>query len=366
MRINDKSKMNKHKFNFFRLLLCYNYFPALAIQISSFILSILGIFLIKLGLLKIPFYVDAYIYKFFFHVNIPYFLLIFLFNLTFLIFRCTHLMNNDLNLWGFGLSIIEVYVAIFGIITNLINESMIIYNIKDYKKLAMEKKSNKVIKNDQLIYTKIILPGIIIIWLNILLLSISDLILINLKIDGSYNNYRLSMEIEKQIVNEEINKNQKRGKKKKKEKNPKDKKPNYNNKSNTNAIQESVIQLNDNNSIVVENNGENEEKNKNDIFKYNNSKIQESDIKLKKGKNSSNKNDIESKEINKNDSSKSKNKETPNNINKSKKGQNIINKNGEENDEKNKNDNNLKISTLALIENEDLNKKLPENEENKV
>ena len=117
---------------------------------------------------------------------------------------------------------------------------------------------------------------------------------------------------------------------------------------------------------MVENNGENEEKNKNDIFKYNNSKIQESDIKLKKGKNSSNKNDIESKEINKNDSSKSKNKETPNNINKSKKGQNIINKNGEENDEKNKNDNNLKISTLALIENEDLNKKLPENEENKV
>jgi hypothetical protein len=113
-------------------------------------------------------------------------------------------MNNELNLWGYGLSIIEIYISIFGIITNIINDSMIFYNINDYQKSSMLKKTKKSTLTDgQLLYTKIILIIIFVIWINILFLAISDNVLINLKIDGSYNNYYKSMKIEKEIYVEQ-------------------------------------------------------------------------------------------------------------------------------------------------------------------
>ena len=192
------------QFNFYRLLLCYNFCSALAIQIISCFFSIIGIILTQIGIHKIPFYINNDIFEIFFTINIPYFLFIIIFNIIFFIFRCAKLMNNELNLWGYGLSIIEIYISIFGIITNIINDSMIFYNINDYQKSSMLKKTKKSTLTDgQLLYTKIILIIIFVIWINILFLAISDNVLINLKIDGSYNNYYKSMKIEKEIYVEQ-------------------------------------------------------------------------------------------------------------------------------------------------------------------
>ena len=129
-----------YQINYYRFLLCYYYFSAVFIQITSFFLSIIGIILTKIGVHKIPFYIDVNIYEILFNINIPYFFFIIIFNIIFYFFRCANLMNSELNLWGFGLSIIEIYVSIFGIVTNLINDSMIFYNTYYYQKSNMLKK----------------------------------------------------------------------------------------------------------------------------------------------------------------------------------------------------------------------------------
>ncbi len=107
-------------------------------------------------------------------------------------------MNDSLNLWGYGISIVEIYFNIFGIITNTINDIMIFYNIDYYEKSLSSKKSNKLKKmsNIQRICPKIILPIIFIIWINSLLLAITNNILIYLKINSSCYNYKLSLAIE--------------------------------------------------------------------------------------------------------------------------------------------------------------------------
>ena len=107
-------------------------------------------------------------------------------------------MNDSLNLWGYGISIVEIYFNIFGIITNTINDIMIFYNIDYYEKSLSSKKSNKLKKMSsiQIISPKIILPIIFIIWINSLLLAITNNILIYLKINSSCYNYKLSLAIE--------------------------------------------------------------------------------------------------------------------------------------------------------------------------
>ena len=231
-----------YHFDVFDLLLCFKYFSPQMIQLTSFLLSIIGCLLIRYGLSKIPFFIDAHIYEFFFFLNIPFFFFIISFNIIFFIFRCCRLMNTDLNLWGFGLAIIEIYISIFGIITNILNDIMIFYNISFYQQKALKKNSSKtpILTEVQLKSTKIILPIILFMWINILYLSITDCILINYKINGSYYTYRLALNQEN-LFSEEYNamKNVKK-KKKKKEKNK--------------TVQEINDNKNNNESITILNN----------------------------------------------------------------------------------------------------------------
>lgn len=250
------------QFEFYNLLLCYNYFSGYAIQIANFIFSIIGSAFILYGNTRIPFYIDISIYKFFFSINIPYFIFIVIFNIIFLIFRWTDLMNNGANLWAFGLSIIQIYIAIFGIITNLINDTMIFYNISNYQKLSIQKKSPKypLLTKGEIYNTKIILPIIFIIWINILYLCISDSILINLRINGSYSKYCLALKKEELFnsQNAELNrrkqkipKKKKISKKQKNQKNQKNQNMNNNNDNTDNniVIDDSVNKVKNNNDI---------------------------------------------------------------------------------------------------------------------
>ena len=183
------------------LLLCYNRFSPLIIEITCLILCLIGGILTHFGLLGIPFHIDSNIYKFFFFINIPYFTIIAILNGIFLVFRCLNLINNTLNLWGYGLSIIEIYLALFGLITSLINDSLIITNIRNYDILS-KRNSEKypMITPDEELNTKIILPIILFIWFNFLLMALTDNLLINLKINGSYHNYELAIEENRKFI----------------------------------------------------------------------------------------------------------------------------------------------------------------------
>ena len=189
-------------FNFSIFLLCYSRFSPLAIEITCVILSIIGGLITYFGKDKIPFYIDVNIYKIFYLINIIYFIIIFIFNIIFIIFRFLDLMNNELYLLGYGLSIVEIYISLFGVITNLVDDSFIITNMKYYQEIVTRKNYSKYkqITPQEWLYTKIILFCIFFIWVNMLLMTITDNLLINIKIRGSYHTYELALEEEKKII----------------------------------------------------------------------------------------------------------------------------------------------------------------------
>jgi hypothetical protein len=189
----------KKKCDIYNLLLCYNYFSSLAIQIANIVLSIIGTIITNLGLSKIPFHIDSYIYKFCFKLNILYFIIIILINISFFVFSYLDLINDSLNLIAYILSIVEIYTSIFGIISNFINNFLILDNMKIYQNLANIKKDKKhpLLTDKQILLTKLIIIAIFFIMINLILLSFSDNLRISLQINGSYSNYKKSKKKEK-------------------------------------------------------------------------------------------------------------------------------------------------------------------------
>ena len=192
----------KKKCDIYNLLLCYNYFSSLAIQIANIVLSIIGTIITNLGLTKIPFHIDSYIYKFCFKLNILYFIIIILINISFFVFSYLGLINDSLNLIAYILSIVEIYTSIFGIISNFINNFLILDNMKIYQKLANIKKDKKhpLLTDKQILLTKLIIIAIFFIMINLILLSFSDNLRISLQINGSYSNYKKSKKKKKIII----------------------------------------------------------------------------------------------------------------------------------------------------------------------
>ena len=245
------------------LLLCYKRFSPLALELSSFIISFIGGIITYCGLLGIPFRIDSYIYKILFFINIPYFILIIVLNLLFMIFRHFDLIKNELYSWSYGLSIVEIYVTLFGIITNMLNDAMVLSNMGFYQTLSLRKKSDKypMITPKEWLCTKIVFLVILLIWFNMLLMSLSDNLLINLKINDSYHMYELAL---------------------KEEKNYNDNKQEHedsdnNNEQNENInIKESTLQINVNNKNNIKNT---EDKKEDNVNKENiNNNLKASDI----------------------------------------------------------------------------------------
>ena len=249
----------KKKCDFYRILLCYNYFSSFAIRITNIIQSIIGIIIIIYGLSEIPFHIDSRIYKYCFILNIFYFIIIILINIIFFIFRLLDLINDRLNLCAFILSIVEIYTSSFALISNFINGFLILDNIKMYQQLAKIKNNKKkpLLADTQILFTKIIIIIISVLWINSILLSFSDCLLIDLQINDSYANYKLSKKIEeKYIINTKGNNKIKRPKKPNIKPKKDDKNKNNKNNSNKNSnneeeennnknIKESIIKLED-------------------------------------------------------------------------------------------------------------------------
>ena len=261
----------KKKCDIYNLLLCYNYFSSLAIQIANIVLSIIGTIITNLGLSKIPFHIDSYIYKFCFKLNILYFIIIILINISFFVFSYLDLINDSLNLIAYILSIVEIYTSIFGIISNFINNFLILDNMKIYQNLANIKKDKKhpLLTDKQILLTKLIIIAIFFIMINLILLSFSDNLRISLQINGSYSNYKKS-------------------KKKEKDYNKKFEEENKPKKFKLSIIKfknESINKLNDENNVSVSNN---EQQNNNKSFQ-----VKENGIQInEQGKNNNIKNNL--------------------------------------------------------------------------
>ena len=172
------------EFDFTCFLLCYKRFTPFALELSSSIISLIGGIITYFGSYGIPFRIDSHIYKILFFINIPYFILIIILNILFMVFRRFDLIKNELYSWSYGLSIVEIYVSLFGIITNMLNDAMVLSNMGFYQTLSLRKKSDKypMITPKEWLYTKIIFPIILLIWLNMLLMNLTDNLLINIKI----------------------------------------------------------------------------------------------------------------------------------------------------------------------------------------
>ena len=77
-----------------------------------------------------------------------------------------NIINSTFNLLGYGLSIIQIYINIFGILTNIPNGYMIIHYINLYHQKILAKRYVKYNLSDkQILYSKIICITMVCIWI---------------------------------------------------------------------------------------------------------------------------------------------------------------------------------------------------------
>lgn len=181
------------KFDSSYLVLCYTRFSPLTIEIISLIISIIGELISCFNINNIEFLNEENIDKILFLANIFYFAIIIIFNIIIIFFRYYDLINNELNLWGYGLSFIAIIISFCGIVTNILDDLIIITNIKNCSSLLA------IIILISIIFT---------IWWNLFLMAVTDNWLINNKIKGSYHEYELALKEEKKFTDIQNKKNE--------------------------------------------------------------------------------------------------------------------------------------------------------------
>ena len=184
------------------ILLCYNRFTALQIEISILISSIIGIICTFLGLIYIPFEIDSKIYKILFISNFPLSFIIIIISLILIIFRLKYMINNTYNIYFYGISFGLIIICMTQLILNLVNNSLIINNMyyNDYFAKFKKYKNIKKLTKSQGIKSIIIIIILLINFFSLILLSLSDNLRINLQIDGSYNDYLKAVKLEEEYA----------------------------------------------------------------------------------------------------------------------------------------------------------------------
>ena len=182
------------------ILLCYNRFRALQIEITIFFSSILGIILTCFGLILIPFEIDSKNHKIIFIINIPLFFLIILITVIFIIFRLKSMINDKYNLYFYFLSLGLIILCVIELFLNLINNSIIINNMyyNDYFAKNKKLKNIKKLTVIQWIQSMAIIIILMINFFSLILLSLSENLRINLQINGSYHDYTLAIKLERE------------------------------------------------------------------------------------------------------------------------------------------------------------------------
>ena len=112
------------------------------------------------------------------------------------------MINNKYNIFFYYLSLVLILLSMIQLISNLVNDSLIINNMyyNDYfakfKKYTKIKKLNK----NQWINSIIIIIFLIINFFSLILLALSENLRINLQIDGSYHNYLKAIKLEEEYA----------------------------------------------------------------------------------------------------------------------------------------------------------------------
>ena len=189
-----------------KILLCFNHFRALQIEITILISSILGILFTIFGYFYIPFEIDSNYHKIIFSINFPLLFLISLISLIFIKFRLKYMINDKYNLYFYFLSLGLVILCMVEFILNIINDSLIINNMY-YNDLFYKNKKYKNIKKlskNKWVISIIIMIILIINFFSLILLSLSQNLRIHLQIDGSFHNYLLALKLEEKISKNQI------------------------------------------------------------------------------------------------------------------------------------------------------------------
>ena len=184
------------------ILLCYVKFPPIIIEILLTIISIIGEILIYCGLSQMFFHERTKIIKVLWGSNNVLFSVIILINFLLIIFRCFHQVYNKLFSLSYSLSVVEIIISFIGIFIDLIIIIFIVYLIytpSKYKYL--------IITNKEFFFAKISLTSLIFIWINILLMTLTDNLLIEIKISDSYSNYSKAIDDENNFFNKMNKKN---------------------------------------------------------------------------------------------------------------------------------------------------------------
>ena len=188
--------MSNNECNSTFILLCYVKFPPIIIEILLTILSIFGEILIYCGLSKMFFHEKTKILKMLWSYNIIFFSFIILSNFLLIIFRCFHQIYNKLFSWSYALSVVEIIISFICIFIDLIIIIFIIFLI-----YTPSKYKYPIITNEEFFFAKISLSALLFIWINILLMTLTDNLLIEIKISDSYSDYSKAIDDENNFFN---------------------------------------------------------------------------------------------------------------------------------------------------------------------
>ena len=194
--------MSNNECNSTFILLCYIKFPPLMIEILLPILSIIGNILIYGGLSKMFCHEKTKFIKILWGSNIVFFSFIILINFLLIIFRCFHQIYNKLFSWSYALSVVEIIISFISIFIDLIIIVFFVYLIYTPSKIKY-----LILSNEEFSFAKISLSALLFIWINILLMTLTDNLLIELKIYGSYSEYSKAIDDENNFFNKMNKKN---------------------------------------------------------------------------------------------------------------------------------------------------------------
>ena len=203
-------------------LFCFNNFNVYTIEFCIVFSAILGLIIINFSRELIPWYANCLEEKrFYISFNILFLIMIVIFLSPILYLRFKGYINNIYNRIGFYFASFNIAISLLGYCDTIISGILSLLKLKNYvfkgKGISSEDYGN----------TLILISILVVIWIFLILLNISELLRISLKINTSYNTYLNAISLEKQLseTTTAVDLDEKQTKKEAKNNNKKKKKP---------------------------------------------------------------------------------------------------------------------------------------------
>ena len=162
------------------LLLCFNEFSAIRLEICTCSLSFIGIIITLMGIKIILWNIQSFLHKIIFKSNILLFFLTFIFSTIMFISRMKGIIYSKFKKSGILISIMLITFCAIGFIGNLVSNVSFIDNLITNK---------NILKLNDWIKSLLIIISLLIIWIILIMTTLSDNLRVNFEINGSYNDY---------------------------------------------------------------------------------------------------------------------------------------------------------------------------------